>query len=74
MSCENRVGQVIESFVARAALVTTTVWLGVISAFADDPFGVAGWAGGAGGPAKFSHGLVAFSIVDQGLNVDHARV
>ena len=74
MSCENRVGQVIESFVARAALVTTTVWLGVISAFTDDPFGVTGWAGGAGGPAKFSHGLVAFGIVDQGLNVDHARV
>ena len=74
MSCKDRVGQVIKSFMARAALVTTTVWLGIISAFTDDPFGVTGWAGGAIRPAKFSNGLVAFGIVDQGLNIDHARV
>lgn len=72
MRCEDRVGQVIESFMARAALISTTVWLGVISAFADDPVGVAGWAGSAVRPAEFSHGLVAFGVVDQGLNVDHA--
>lgn len=74
MTCEDCVGQVIESFVAGFALVSTPVLLRVISAFADDSLAVAVRAGGAVGPAEVSNGLVAFGIVNQGLNVDHARV
>lgn len=72
MTCEDRVGQVIESFLAGFALVTTSVFLRVISAFADHSWAVAVRACGAVGPAEVSNGLVAFGVVDQGLNVDHA--
>jgi hypothetical protein len=71
MTCEDCVGQVIESFLAGFALVSTPVFLGVVSAFADHPRAVAVWAGGAVGPAEVSNGLVAFGVVNQGLDVDH---
>ena len=74
MTCEDRVGQVIESFLAGFALVTTSVFLRVISAFADHSWAVAVRAGGAVGPAEVSNGLVAFGVVNQGLDLDHARV
>jgi hypothetical protein len=72
MTCEDRVGQVIESFLAGFTLVSTTVFLRVVSAFADHSWTVAVWAGGAVGPAEVSNGLVAFGVVNQGLDVDHA--
>ena len=48
------------------------VFLRVIAAFADDSWAVAVRAGGAVGPAEVSYGLVAFCVVDQGLDLDHA--
>jgi hypothetical protein len=72
MRCKDRVGQVIESFLAGFALVSTAVFLGVVSAFADDSWAVAVRAGGAVGPTEVSNGLVAFGVVNQGLDVDHA--
>ena len=64
MTCEDCVGQVIESFLASFTLVSTPVFLGVISAFADDSWALAVWAGGAVGPAEVSNGLVAFGVVN----------
>jgi hypothetical protein len=72
MPCEDGVGQVIESFLAGFALVSTAVFLRVVSAFADDSWAVAVRAGGAVGPAEVSNGLVAFGVVNQGLDLDHA--
>jgi hypothetical protein len=68
MACEDRFGQAIESFLAGFAVVSTAVFLRVISTFADHSLAVAVRAGGAVRPAEVSNGLIAFGVVNQGLD------